>query len=333
MSNKNKIIVVFLFIIISIGVGIIIAISQSKVGPTPEKIPAPIIPKQIQGELPIQKIIEKKDFEFPQKAPLLNFTFSELGKEESQSVANKLGFKGEPITVDDVREGTKYIWSNDTFYFVSTLKTAILKYGLNNLITTVPSKNLNDKDLVKIASDFLSQNLFLDNEEIKFTSIVFLKENSQSEGFQESSRDETDVFQINFAYNISDYEIVTLKSSEPLIFVQVQKDGTIFRVQITKLKEITKTDEEYSLKTYEDVLASLDEAVLMDLVNVYLSIPDLSKEDIKSIDVENVKLAYLFENPKTGILQPIFILQGQITLTDYSSGVEAILYMPALARD
>src|SRR3989344_2822576 len=290
MSNKNKVIVVFLFIIILIGIGIIIASSQSKVRPVPEKIPAPIIPKQIQGKLPIQKIVEKKDFDFPKKAPLLNFAFSELSKEESQSIANNLGFKGEPLTIDDVREGTKYIWSNEIFYFVSTPKIAIIKYGLNNLITSVPSKNLTDEDLVKIASDFLSQNSLLNIEEIKFTSIIFLKESLQSEGFQETNRDDADVFQINFAYNISDYEIITLKPTEPLIFVQVQKDGTIFRVQVTKLKEIIKTDEEYSLKTYEEVLASLDEAVLMDLVNVYLSIPDLSKEDIKSIDVQKVKL-------------------------------------------
>lgn len=330
MNKRTKIIGGLLIFVIFIAIGIIIASREEQQDVPQRKLSGPIIPNQYKGDLPLQSSIDEKEFNFPKKAPLLSFSFSEISKEESQKIADKLGFSGEPLSVNDFREGVKYIWSNETFFLVVTPKTATLKYGLNNLIPTVTDEKLGDESLANIAIDFLSQAGLASKDDIKSSTVTFLKESLQGEGFQETDRESTEVFQINFVYNVSDFDILTLNSSEPLIFVQIQRDGSIFKAQVTRLKDILKTEDQYALKNYEDVQNSLDQAVLMDLINAYISIPDLSKTDIENIDLEEVKLAYLFESPQTKTLQPIYVLKGRVKISGYQDDIEAILYMPAL---
>lgn len=298
---------------------------------TQPPLPKPLIPDYIEEGLSIVLLIKPGDFDFPSKAPLLALSPKPIAEEEIKNIASLLDFEGEPKIYKDIKEGNKYFWTNETSFFLVTPKTNTIKHGLNKLPDSVFDKQLSDEDLIKTSSDFLSGNSIVSKDEVKPTNIKYLKENPLSGGFQETTKDEAKVFQVCFTYKTSDYEILTLNPSTPLIFVQLLADGSVFNLQVIKLGGVTKTDGQYLLKNYEDVLNSLDEAVLVGLLNDYISIPDLTKDDIESIKVSKISLVYLLDNPLTKTLQPVYLLEGE-SLVSNSNANYAQLYLPAIKR-
>lgn len=330
MSNRKKLIItiatIFAFLVVGVLVGVIT--DRDRVPQRP--LSSPAIPKEFKDELPIQSKLKEEDFNFPSSLPLLSISPLEVGKEKAIELSRSLGFQGEPKEIKDFREGAKYLWSNETFYLVVTPKTSTIKYGLNNLITQVPDKKLSDDELVKIAQDFLVDNSIFGKDEIKFTTIKPLKETPESEGFVNTSKEDADIFQVNFTYQVTEYEILTLDPNAPSVFVQIQTDGTVFYSQVVMLGEVKLTEDKRPLKNYREVDGSLNEAILISVVGGYVNLPDLAKEDIKSLEPEKIELAYLQDSPTATILQPVYLLEGAVKISGYPEKVTALLYLPAL---
>lgn len=331
MSNRKKFVITVLVIIVLLGIGLLLgASSRRRVSQRPPS--APSIPQEFEGELPIQPKFDKKDFNFPSSLPLISISPEEISKEEALELSSSLGFQGEPTEINDFREGKKYLWFNDTFYLIIGSQSPKIEYGLQSLITEVPDNKLSDDDLVKIAQDFFTSNEIFGKDEIKFTSLSFLTENPESEGFVRTSRDDAEVFQVNFTYRLTDYEILTLDPSDPAIFAQIQTDGTVFFAQATKLSQVSQTKDKYPLKNFEDVVGSLNEAVLVSIVGGYINLPDLSNEDVKSLTLEKIELAYLQDTSVTKTLQPVYLLSGEAEISNLQETVTALFYLPALKQ-
>lgn len=292
-------------------------------------LPKPIIPDYIKEDLPITLSVTEDEFDFPSKVSLLTITPKPISENEVKKLGSNLNFIGDPKIFKDVREGNKYFWSDKTSFFIVTPKTNTIKYGTGEFPTAVTNKQLSDADIIRTAQEFLTGNSIISKDEVKATTIKFLRVNSLTGGFEETSKEEAAAYQVNFTYQTSEYEILTLSPSEPLIYIQVLPDGSIFYAQVIKLGAVLQTEEKYNLKSYEDIANSLNEAVLVGLLNDYISIPDLTISDIKSLDISKISLVYLLDTPATKTLQPVYLLEGEarVPATSVNYGQ---LYLPAI---
>lgn len=292
--------------------------------------PKPQIPSYFKGILPIQLIITEKEFEFPSESPVLSFTVDSISKNEASEIAKKLGFEKEPGEFEDINEGIKYFWSDDKSSLVATPKTGKIKFNLSSpKVPVVANKQLTDSSITQIATDFLVNSAIVEREKIKLTSIIPQKENFPSGGLETTTREKAKVFQVSFTYTITDYEILTIDPSTPLIFVQILPDGLVYSMEAVRLKNISKSQTLYELKSYEDLKSSLNEARLISLLNDYINISDLAPEDIKSINIDKIELVYLLDSYSSKELQPVFLLEGPAEVVG-STANKALLYLPAI---
>ncbi|MBU0570234.1 hypothetical protein KKB40_05695, partial [Patescibacteria group bacterium] len=308
-STKLRALTVILFILGVFVWGLLSARKKPSEDTTKRQpIPTLRLSKFIDGKLPISLSFKEEDFNFPSEMPLLTVSPKFISEEEARQIAENLGLPEEPKIVDDTREGTKYIWTNqDSFLFI-TPSTASIKYGLSlPEPPNVANKQLNQDSLINIATKFLSDNQIVPQEEIKFTSIIYYKGNSQSGGFQKTTKENANMYQLNFTYKISDLEILNLEPSKPLVFIQILPDGSIYNLEVIRMKTVTNTENKYLIKNYEDLQNSLSEAVLISLLNDYVNLSDLSINSIKSINIDKIQLTYLLDSPLSNTLQPVFL--------------------------
>src|SRR3989344_4389990 len=298
--------------------------------PYSKQLPEPSIPNFISGKLPVSMSIKKEDFNFPAELGLLGVSSETIKDSDAKQIATNLQFPEEPLIVNDVREGTKFIWSTSKKFLFITPSTGTIKYGLNTPEPPeVTNKKLSLESLIETVKSILSQNKIVQQEEIKISSIDYLKVNPISEGFQKTTQTEAEVYQLNFTYKNSDYEILTLLPSKPLIFVQLLPDGSVFNLEVIHLKGVVNTNEKYAIKNYEDVLNDLENAKIVNLFNDRINLSEIKVGKIRSIEIDQIKLSYLLDSPSSKNLQPVFLLEGSINILD-SSANRVQLYLPAI---
>lgn len=328
--NKAKKIFIAFFIGLFV-VSVIVYFLKSEISDTETRhpLPQPNIPVQIEGALPLAFEIDSNDFNFPSELSLLSITPEEISLDKIKEIASNLGFTTEPNVFKDKKEGNKYYWTDGDVFFLVTPKTNTIKHGKSVLPKAVQNKQLSNDDYVRLGTEFLKDVILIPEEQIKFSDIIFLEKNPRSDGFIETPESVADIIQVNFTHKISDYEILTLEPSKPLIFIQFLKDGSIYNTEIISLGKVTKSENLYQLKSYEDVKNSLDQAILIHLLNDYINISDLSSDLIKKINIEEISLVYLRDKPSTNTLQPVFLLEGKASVAQ-SSANWAQLYLPAI---
>ncbi len=294
---------------------------------TPQR---PDIPTYVSGQLPIQLGIEEKDFNFPDKLPIVTISPIQISKEYASKIAQNLGFSSSPEEFEDAYEGVKYYWTNDTHSLVITPKTSTVRYSkAESEIPVVVNKGLTDENIISIAKNFLSSNGILDQGKIRAVSVVPYRASNKSEGLEQVSRGLAQVFQVNFTYNLADYHILTIDPSSPIVSVRILPDETIFSAQAILFDTLSRGFTEYSLKNYEEVSASLSEANLMELRNGYAPLTDVSIKDISGLTVEKISLVYLLDAKQTLDLQPVYLLEGPAVVTN-SEANYAALYLTAI---
>jgi hypothetical protein len=320
------------YIIFSLLTALIIALSLIVYRPKkqPSEISVPSYITQIKGNLQIDTDNEI-EFNVPSKTPLIQIQLSEISISEAQNIATALGFGKDPQTFDDAFEGKKYFWLNDESYLSITPNTSSISYGLNNppIDLTVNDAQLSEELLIEKTETFLFNNFFIEAGSIKYSSTVYLNMKPPTEIVKETSKEDANVYQINFTYQDADYQIISTPSFNPIITVQLLPDGTITKTNLTKLENITNTKDVYSIKSLSDINQSLNDAVLIALKNDYISLIGLTSEDIQNISLEKVELVYLAEEPQTKILKPVFLLEGSVKVKG-STANKALLYLPAI---
>lgn len=332
MKKSTKIVLIILSVLSFISVVFIISgIKKSKKEGAPALTPPrPQIPTYIQGALPIEVKVKKEEFNFPEKLPFLSASPETVSKDTAQMIASVLGFQKPPDEFEDINEGFKYYWTNESSFLMVTPKTATIKYGLSSpTVPVVTDKHLSNEELIKLATTFLTDKKIIEKEKIKSSSITPYKENPLSEGLEKTDRESARVFQINFTYSLADYEILTIDPSIPLVFVQILPDGSVYNLEVILFKNAVAGPTEYSLRSYDEILANLSEAKLMSLQNDYINLSDLIASDIKNITVDKISLVYLLDSAKSQNLQPVYLLEGATEIIN-STADRALLYLPAI---
>lgn len=328
-SNRKQIIIVTaIAIALFVVIGFLTARRQME---TPPALPYPVLPNIIEGELSTKHSLQEKDFNFPSKIPSIQYTLANITESKAKKIASDLNYDFEPTTFQGEREGLSYIWSGKYYTLIITPQTSTIKYTYNYPPIEIPLGKVESvESLADISKEFLVGKSLLSEDEIKVFSIVAYAPNPLSQGYKEvDDLDKALFYRVSFTYEVSNYEILTLSPSNPLIMVDILPDGIIFNVEVVKLENIELTNSSYILKTYEDIENSLDQAILVSLINDYISISDLTSADIKLLDIDKIELAYLLDNPLTKILQPIFLLEGDVEVVN-SSADRAQLYLPAI---
>ena len=293
-------------------------------------IPQPSIPVQYTGKYTITLDLDKKSFNFPSSASAIKLNTSEISDMDAKQVGKNLGFQGEPKIIQDYFDGTKYFWKNEKSYLSISTEKGKIKFNMHNIPST-QNKQLSDESVSIIAKNYLISNFLVQEEEIKFSSLTYLrKPNNIESGLIETNKENASLFRVIFTPSSSEFELLTLSPQRPLYFVEILPDGNIYQVQVSKLTNISETNEKYNLLNYEEVNNSLDKAILVGITGGYVSISDIKPTDIKSVKINKIKLAYLLDSPDANIYSPVFLLTGPVEVIDKKGTLIAQLYLPAI---
>ncbi|MGD8743971.1 MAG: hypothetical protein PVJ52_00055 [Candidatus Woesebacteria bacterium] len=297
------------------------------------RVPTPNIPKQFEDYLSISFEVDENDFNFPDRLPTIAATLQQITESQGKSIAFDLNFSFEPLVFEDVKEGTKYIWRGDEASLIITQKSGEVEYRLNSTeIPEVADEKLSDGSIIQTAENFLVDSFGFNQENLSPASISYLFTNPSSEGFSESQiKSNADVFQVSFTLKSADYKILTVSPDQPLIFVRILPNGAIYQATAVLLEETQTSQDTYPIKNYEEVKDQIDEAILVSIRNDYVNIRDLTRSDIRSLVVDTVSIAYLFDSSTSRIrsLQPVFLLEGDVEVSN-STANRALLYLPAI---
>jgi hypothetical protein len=290
----------------------------------------PNIPNYIGGKLPLEISVPESQVEIPSQLPTLSVNKREISFDTARQIARNIGISDNLQEFQDVSEGVKYFTNTGTHFLMITPSTATVQFGLSATeIPTVINKNLSDQEIISIATNFLTEKGFYKTEEIVAQKPVFLsKRGGNEEGFEETSKNSAQVFQVNFSFKGSEYPIVTKSTGSNQIFLRILPDGQIYYTEAALYGEVSKSTTSYALKSYGDIQSFIGEAQLVELSGDFISPVDLTVEDIVSLSVESVRIAYFLELGKENLLLPIFILEGPAVIKN-SAANSATLYMPA----
>lgn len=291
---------------------------------TPKK---PSIPNYIETTLPIE--INNTKYTFPNTLPFLKIRQSEITKAKIIDISKKLGFTGEPNEFDDVDEGKKYYWNNETHFMTSTPKNSLIKFGMStNNLPNSSGKRLTNDELKKISLDFLTEAGLVEKDKIIYSSIIPYKISETTEGLEKTTEELAKVYQINFRYKLSDFEILNIDPNQPLVFVQILPDGTIFNTEVKLLDQIEKGITEYKIKNIEDIKNNKGEIRIVSINNDYIPFIDLKSYKFEKINIDSIKLVYLLDSKNYNELQPVFLMEGNVKITN-STANRASFYLPA----
>jgi hypothetical protein len=296
--------------------------------PQSKKITSPALPQQFTGNPAVNVQIDKKIISLPTKLPLIELSKQILDPNFAYNIASNLGFEEEPIIAEDIRNGTVTIWNKDSSSLVHTEKLNEIDYlSSNELQITEIDISVNEK--IRIAKDFLVENFGLKDNELSYVKNIPLHL-SQAGGFVEGNKENSILSEIIFTYNTAGYEIVS-SQTKSLVKVRLLNDGSVRETQVTYLGELSKTKEEYPLKSVDDIKTNVDQAEVVGISNIYQRLADFKKDDIDEINVDSIEVAYYLEDLSTSkYLNPIYILKGTAKSNKYPQDLYPTLYLSAI---
>lgn len=328
MKKRKIIITVFLIIL---GVSAYFLLFFKKEEEIVTHFPEPNIPSLLEGPYPIEALFSKKDFSFPSEASLLKLEKTPLQDSFIKTIANNLGFTNDPLIMDDVFDGKMYIYQSEESALTISLKNQEFDYTLNEIPRFI-NKQPSDTALINTAKDFLTQMGFVSSENIQFTSFVYLKESS-GQGLYPVSKEEAALYQVNFSSVIADITILTLNPQNTPIYVRILSDGSVFNAHVNRLGTISKSADQYKLKTYDEVISKINDVVLISLDDGNIHLPDISNESIQKISIFSIQLAYLLDSPTSETLQPVYLLKGVADISGFPTEISASMYLPAISSN
>lgn len=325
MSSTTKRYVIFAFLSLIIIIIGIYSYSPKKPSPT---ITLPENFNRIEKQLPINPPENQIQLNAPDSTSLIRIIPRKISDNEANQVALNLGFSNQPQNNSSLKEPF-YIWNNPASYLYINPNYSSFKFDLNNPLNLIDNEIVDDQTLIVRAEEFLENNLNLKKDFIKFTSFTYLKFSSNLEDIKEVSKNDSNVIQLNFTYKDINHTTYNIMPFIPILYLQMLKNGTIIKAEGIILDKINHDSKQYSLKNYNEIINSLNESILLMIKNKYLSIDDITREDIKTIDIDKIEFIYLLDQPGSKILKPSFFLEGNINIDNYSN-IRALLYLPAI---
>lgn len=332
MFKKKNLLIIFF-----IGVFILLAylVIASRFGgkSTTSNLPKPKLSQFQTTGITITSEIGESNFDFPSKLPVIESVSSTLPKTTIDNISNNLGFVGEPNSAEDVVSGTVYFYNNSSNFLTVYPNIRKVKYGPASApyekVSAAQNKQLNDKEIIAIAEDYLHNKLSINKDSLKFVETKYLLADREAEVFPETTKENSNVFQINFSPAISKYPVLTSNPLHTTSYVQVLKDGSILNSEVFYPTEYKLSPEEYEILSYDDYITRFQTANLVSLDSSNINLSDITDETEGSIVIESISLAYLLDEDNSSTYQPIFVLTGVASISDYGEGINAVLYLPA----
>ena len=330
MSKKRIFITIFVFI--SIASIFYIFIVTRKENPSKVFPKEPSLEQKYKGRYNISLSFDRSLFKFPNKLPLLVVDSSQglLTEVFAKKIALNLGFSGEPTIIDDVFDGNTYFWRNGESTLFAYERSGKIRYSSGKFTQSI-NKQLSEDSVLSTAQKYVSDNEIFESSSFQTGKIKYLGQIPNSEGFQEAKKETAVLFQVGILPKNIDYEFISTSSVEPTSYVQINRDGSIYSFQITLFPPIIKGTSEHFLKNYDEILSSLNKAVLIEMREETQLLSDVSNTLIEDITINKIEIAYLIESTEQTEYYPIYKLSGEATLSNSQGKYEATLYLPAIS--
>lgn len=293
----------------------------------------PTIPDIIEN--PPIEVGDKAIDKFPSKLPTIKQKIAvPLSDETIRKTAANLGFSSEPIIAQDAKNGPVYIWNSQTNSLVATQKLRSFKYVPSSqaysIINNAQNKQLSQDDRVSIAKNFLIDNFPIDTTNIDYVNTIYLKIGDNLETYQETNEAEAQLYRLNFSPKFEDLGFITLNPQKYLYSLDLLKNGEVLNANLIIPSELAPSQDSYNIKTSDEIKTSITEAKIVSINSGNVNLYDLQPKDLGNIEIASTQISYLYDDVKSLILQPIFILKGNVPLSGEKNKVEVILYLPAI---
>ena len=293
------------------------------------------IPNYFQGTtLPIKNNINASDFNFPTTMPYLQQrTVATLNTPAITNIATNLGFTDQPQTFDDIQNGQILIWNGDKYSLTATPRISSIQLSSNStariLVQNTIDKQLSESDFKSLAEDFLINKINLNKGDIKLSSFTYYKTQNGVEYLAKTDKSSAQIIQLNYSESPSKYPVLTVNPEQSQISIQFLKDGSILTFTANLGYRLDESANQYPIKNWNQFSDEIKNSVLVSLNDNNVNLPDLKTSDIQSINIDKVSLVYLLDFSNQGIIQPVFLLEGQANVNNFVSPISASLYLPA----
>lgn len=338
LNIKTKLLVVLVILSLVSVVYIVFSSNKNVITNQKQSVSPPKLQNYFGNTLKINQTLISDDFSnFPKNLPYLKqnrlnpFTATEMN-----SISNNFGFTIKPTEATDVNSGKFYIWNNDKYSLIiySDIRKIEITPSYNPVpkMATILNKQISDDGYKNLAVNLVSEKLNINKDSLKFSNFIYLKTEKGLEGYRQTTREDSEIIQVNLYSSEGVFPIFTLIPQDSQIFVQFTKDGELLNMKASLFSEYKKGETEYKIKSYNEVLETINESVLVSLNDSNVNLPDLKSEDVGNININKVSLVYLQDNLTSEILQPVFLLEGTASVKGFAQEVTASLYLPAYSK-
>lgn len=330
IPTKRNIFLLLLVLIIIISTSLLIKKTTNQEKPPPQIT----IDRQNQEQFTVQKYSLFNQLDLPKtvEIPIL-FDPQLLNLEFAQQIASSLGFKKDQIAQNDPVLGLFFKWQEDS-YFAYHPEEKKLTYSFN---THQNPQVLTEGERPTVASTQQTSQDFLENLGLwnpNFQILKTLEIDNFSTETPITPLSEVNVIEIQYGLSWQNIPITTIIPNQPLVKIKIAHQDKIVSFNYRQPPQITSSQGPYPALSSEQILQQLDDGLGV-VVSLNLKTPlekPLSTNVIAKMEIEKVRLAYLFQANDQDFLAPIFVLEGTATMSDQGVG-EAIVYLPAIRQN
>lgn len=330
-KSRNILLIFFLFLLIFIYY-FLFKNQNKKADINISLFPKNFLPSYVEGERNIVFDIKKDDLNFPQKLFYLKKEIlPALSRSEAELIAKNLDFSNLPIESKGVSRGETLIWNNEKHSLSINLKNRTITYELNiyqtDYVDNTKDGRFSEEDIKNYVTNFLLNNFNPFFSNLSLSNIYYLKRIEGSNAYKNTDKESSEILQLNYIDGNAEYPILTSNPLQTNIYVQILKDKTISFIELKLMGKFVKSEEEFYLKNFEEIVKESKNSKIVDMEEIYLK--DIKSSDIDNININDISIAYYIEDNSQEILNPVYVLKGFIKLKESNSKSPITLYLPA----
>jgi len=296
-------------------------------GPSPTAIPT----LEIEGTR-LSGSLTTSFSSFPklEKAYIYRGTARTILTNSAGEIAQIFGFTGSPLVSRDTILGDINSWSSNEKYLIVGLETSKIIYGKNLLNQSAPQTgSLPSKQEAEESLKNLYQKISLSPEISFFLPLPEKYLLARGTLFEPTTQDKADFLQVGFSLQLNNFPFLSKDPNKPLVSLIVDKNKeTVTYEDLIIFSRFTPT-EEFSLKTESEVKNTLlGEGKI---VSLGITQEDFFNLKFKRGNLNKISLVYLQPTLPDQLIQPVFLLEGEITLLDEQT-VPVAIYLPAFSK-
>lgn len=268
--------------------------------------------------------------ETPNKLPTFNLKPIELNDEQASAIAKSFGLDPKPTLKENTYSGIQYSFNTPTHALEINKKE--IRYTNKALQNTTEQKS--DKDLEKAASSFLNNLGFLPFE-LTINTSKNNYQKIQGDAYLSAPKESSQFVEFSFEFNMNAYKVLTNSRKPSFAKIKVDKGGNIVEANITYPFSFEEL-ESYKLKNKQTALNELDmkkavitSALILDKFGQANDLYNINVDEIGTVTIKNIYLAYFYANKPSEIIQPIYVFEGNFTSLKNEPG-SITMYLPAI---